>query len=587
MIVSISAGLAYGQPQSLPKPLVRTLRNATYYEEYLAQVLRPLRQLPGSKNSLSQADLDEMQKVREAVVRASQIQRILAADLDGDGKVTRKEVEAYAVTQRNSSAEQVTLLMQFDTDDNHVITYEEMRVLPKGAMAIRQDSELTELLTLDNDKDGTLTLEELKKAADDAFNSLDTNKDGKLSPDEKTVLVASYDSIVLAPLTPLDLPPETEIHAVGIYEPQVTMPNGGVRAPVVDVRVSRPNKKVALLLTSYEPVKWKVTADGKTQIVKIAYAKTSQNGASSKVILNDKETPIAVAADMHYTYSTEGKNFRQLLAYVKSATGYGGLASFSGAYRAPLQGFDITEVSTDTELKKDRLVPVAAEALPKFTFPAMIAGVPGTYSLSGKLDKPLPAALVTAAYAPDEKMYYGLTSKGIRRLDAAGKELEDIPASLDVPVFSWANSVTYNPKGGAIIVNSVGGEGFLYSYHLKKRAWSAVNLNNLDVQNLQYDKKTGGYIASGIFRAEDLYHLDSSGKVVKKEGIELKKFVGLTDTYDLGNESAPNLRLIPVKDYLVVVVGQGKSMDSNPSSAQRIYLYNRKTGEVQLTYAVP
>jgi hypothetical protein len=90
----------------------------------------------------------------------------------------------------------------------------------------------------------------------------------------------------------LDMPAEAAVEAVSIYEPKGAKHSGGSkRKPEpVDLRVSKPGD-VLLVLNSYEPAIWRVSAGDNTRIVGVVlvgYYSSSVDGV-------DPKTPIVVA----------------------------------------------------------------------------------------------------------------------------------------------------------------------------------------------------------------------------------------------------------------------------------------------------
>ena len=107
---------------------------------------------------------------------------------------------------------------------------------------------------------------------------------------------------------------------------------------------------------------------------------------------------------------------------------------------------------------------------------------------------------------------------------------------------------------------------------MPSQKWSALDLKGLWRNSFLYDKITDGYFAvQGHSPA--LLHYDTEGKLKNRVPIDLKKFQGIQDIYDVGNAQL-ELSVIPFQDYYVYVAG----------SMQRVYVQNRKTGEVQLTF---
>lgn len=152
-----------------------------------------------------------MQKAR---LRASAIGNMLVNDLDGDGYITREE--AVRVARANSAqsvakdsqatrpspeardakvAAQVEELMKADRDGDGRISTDEARamVVEKGGdrpVSITSPALTQRLLTLDGDGDGRLSSAEFEAAANRILTALDADGDGVISTDERTAVLA-------------------------------------------------------------------------------------------------------------------------------------------------------------------------------------------------------------------------------------------------------------------------------------------------------------------------------------------------------------------------------------------------------------
>ena len=152
--------------------------------------------------AITDADLKLQRQINEAGARATALHSLLQFDLDGDGVITRAEVETFfagsllmALTSQNggevSAAERQQLqagidqAMAPDTNGDGRIDFAEMLAYSEKR-AIRYDGNplLWVALTLDENKDGRVTLDEYLKAAEAAFHKVDSDGDGVLSKEE-------------------------------------------------------------------------------------------------------------------------------------------------------------------------------------------------------------------------------------------------------------------------------------------------------------------------------------------------------------------------------------------------------------------
>ncbi len=123
----------------------------------------------GGPSGLTPRGIEDHVALDRAAARASSMRRLLAMDLDNDGAVTRDEL---AVTLRAASATaRGRLERQFtaadSTPDNRIDSAEiraEGQAAALRALTEEEANVLRALMSLDADRDGALTLVELRRA---------------------------------------------------------------------------------------------------------------------------------------------------------------------------------------------------------------------------------------------------------------------------------------------------------------------------------------------------------------------------------------------------------------------------------------
>ena len=98
---------------------------------------------------------------------------ILAIDTDHDGKFSVQEIAAASVG-----------LISLDADHDGQLTSLEYFPSQSDPAANKPDETVQRLMSLDKDGDGTLTKDEVPERLQGLFTRADTNRDGKLIPDE-------------------------------------------------------------------------------------------------------------------------------------------------------------------------------------------------------------------------------------------------------------------------------------------------------------------------------------------------------------------------------------------------------------------
>jgi len=274
-----------GANDDAPSILERMLRANIAREQYVAQILAPLRSFDTDQNGLDAAEIDGVEDQRLASMRANQMQTLLRYDLDWDGRVTREEIARVAAASRfghgrilNDERQQklidkaVERVMQADADGDGVVTLEEMRAQQaRTANPERSNTERARaLLALDPDKDGHLTADELTRLAQDAFARYDTDGSGVLSAEEVAPLVERVrrDATLRRALAGCDLPRAADgeqVAMLGIYEGR-SVPTVAIAGPDVDtstgkVIVDSGEKPLYLVLASYDSMIWQLEGD--------------------------------------------------------------------------------------------------------------------------------------------------------------------------------------------------------------------------------------------------------------------------------------------------------------------------------------
>ena len=104
-------------------------------------------------------------------------------DLDGNGKATRAEVEAFTKRAAAAVAQEQNreLFQRLDIDKNGVITPAEFAALIPAPKFVDVSAEMTRF---DSNRDQIITLVEYRTATLANFDRLDTDKDGILTPAE-------------------------------------------------------------------------------------------------------------------------------------------------------------------------------------------------------------------------------------------------------------------------------------------------------------------------------------------------------------------------------------------------------------------
>lgn len=121
----------------------------------------------GGANGLSAQGLQDYLAMERAKVRVRDMATMLLADLDDDGIVTQRELRAVMAAQRASVRGRLLRAHNDrDSDGDGAVSTAEMRAQARLAAtkATARDAGLVDLMQLDFDKDGFVTMEELRAA---------------------------------------------------------------------------------------------------------------------------------------------------------------------------------------------------------------------------------------------------------------------------------------------------------------------------------------------------------------------------------------------------------------------------------------
>ncbi|WP_374310450.1 EF-hand domain-containing protein [Dongia sp.] len=197
---------------AMPFELLVGLLRQSSVEEFSAGMLNQFRNVADGDGVLNAQIIADKAAIAAAGSRANRIEEILRADLDGDGSVTRAEMEKSKASRRHgNTAQDQTIIEQQrnaeldramapDGNADGVITFEEMRQAAADSVAARGDQRgdrATALLAMDGDGDGSVTLREVRAAAQAIFARFDTNGDGEIGEVERKALAEQYEAIML------------------------------------------------------------------------------------------------------------------------------------------------------------------------------------------------------------------------------------------------------------------------------------------------------------------------------------------------------------------------------------------------------
>ncbi len=364
------------------------------------------------------------------------------------------------------------------------------------------------------------------------------------------------------------LPANSEIHVVSGYEPGKTLTS--------KIIVNRPSKNIVLVLSAYDKTNWDIVAAPGTKIIQIVYG-----GYKESYIKAPMGTKI-IKERLPYAYQADNTNFKTIQKYILENFGESKINSFTGNYTIP-EKISITKIDSNPKLDID--YPKVDKSKENTIFSLLNA--------DGKIQNLSPKGpFKNLFYSPDANLTDAsgryVFKKGDDELiinDTKLRESKAYHIPRTYPSFSWAEGMAYSTKDNMVYIGSFGGDGVLYKFNFKNRRWvSATTLNGDDCGYMVYDPYNNDIITmeamGGVIKEMNL-----DGKVIKHY-IHPRNLPGYLDLYDAGNGPGPNLSIIPLKDYLVLIKfkSSGIGSSSSPSEIERVWLFNRKTNAAKLTY---
>lgn len=199
-------------------------------------------------------------------------------------------------------------------------------------------------------------------------------------------------------------------------------------------------------------------------------------------------------ANLNYSVITSSTRF-------SSKTTYDATTRFPRGFDPQKAGLTFVESGKEADSEKSAASRAASKVSrepPQRTFKAVLhptaSGLPnagryGDFTLSGPVTESfvaLPAPVGEVLCDPSGRHVIRMGGHDLYRLDLKNQTATRLIAR-DVPEISWAMGIAYDTKRDRLLLATLGGEGFLYSYKPDDDAWSLIaSLENVDLTAIAY-----------------------------------------------------------------------------------------------------
>lgn len=277
---------------SIPQIFRSVFSTNMLLEEYITHVHKlAFQNFPG-KTQISQNDIDDRLEFLLASKRAQKLQEFVLFDRNSDAKVTQDEITWFyqqkppGGSQNNTLERKIAEYMKNDLDKDGSISYAEAGQLEKERIQVTKNNRLSrveKLLNEASNKEGILTLKNLKTLSEKFFKHLDLDNDDHLSEEE----FSKYNDYIRKkggkPKRPVynskkcvfegfKPPQDFKIYATGTTKgqelPYRIKPDAS-RAIQVDIIVNEPNSPVVLILSSTRSTIWNIRQSVESNIIAV------------------------------------------------------------------------------------------------------------------------------------------------------------------------------------------------------------------------------------------------------------------------------------------------------------------------------
>ncbi|MBN1472986.1 MAG: DUF1311 domain-containing protein [Syntrophaceae bacterium] len=368
------------------------------------------------------------------------------------------------------------------------------------------------------------------------------------------------------PYNARELAANAEIILVSGNEPA----NKDAAGSIVNVEINRPGSKVLLVLTSCFTVHWHVTASASTTISGIVTWEWGYSNTQEFPTITTLIPTQGFLVELPCVNKIESPRFESLLNKLNNIFGITKVDVARVSYAIP-SAVRISELDTPSpELTLDGFPPQKPSK--NFTFEVMTKDYKmAHWSLTGPIKNEDESNVEEGRVVVSKQngLIFRLYFSQLQLFNKHENKSELVPVPPpNFPDFSHPSALAYDSKRDIVSLATLGGEGFLYRFDVKKKQWIDFrSLNNIDIFSLSYDESADRYVAWAD--RDRLLLISNDGNVLFTKNITKQ----LTGFYRLRGKIniAPNGNDIAL--YCV-----------RENSIKNIWYYNLDTDTAILTY---
>lgn len=312
--------------QKIPIVFTGYFQTQSSIEDALLRATAEFRRLTKDGQSLTIEDVKQKEDENVQQERIRQLTSLIRYDLNFDTKVTREEIEQALNSQNGGRtsintqyiSEQSERLMSHDTDGDGVLSYAEMSTLRSEGPRRnhRSSQQIGQYMSMDTNKDGIVTVDELQKSLRDSFAIVDLDGNSVISSEEYKAFIRVAQNLASRAqesreCTVKPVPENVRFVALGNYEgasvPTVTTVGQDKEMSSAEISIKAEGKPLYILLASYDPMLFKFS--GRLDKVAHVYVSSDIGGSGVAKIPKEKVTFI----DKGCVRSFHGDNNRQTL----------------------------------------------------------------------------------------------------------------------------------------------------------------------------------------------------------------------------------------------------------------------------------